>query len=96
MPRDRAIIFADLIGKLDVIRVACDKSGRSASYTLATLIARYGATKSCSRGRMRGRDGRDSEGLSKPTWKPGSLRAGLGVAAQGREVAIAGSRSLGD
>jgi hypothetical protein len=27
MPRDGAIIFADLIGKLDLIRVACDKCG---------------------------------------------------------------------
>jgi hypothetical protein len=27
MPRDGAIIFADLIGKLDVLRVACDKCG---------------------------------------------------------------------
>jgi hypothetical protein len=24
MPRDGAIIFSDLIGKLDVLRVACD------------------------------------------------------------------------
>ena len=28
MPRDGAIIFSDLIGKLDLIRVACDKCGR--------------------------------------------------------------------
>jgi hypothetical protein len=27
MPRDGAIIFSDLIGKLDVLRVACDKCG---------------------------------------------------------------------
>jgi hypothetical protein len=27
MPRDGAIIFADLIGKLDLLRVACDKCG---------------------------------------------------------------------
>jgi hypothetical protein len=27
MPRDGAIIFSDLIGKLDVLRVACDKLG---------------------------------------------------------------------
>jgi hypothetical protein len=26
--RDGAIIFADLIGKLDLLRVACDKCGR--------------------------------------------------------------------
>jgi hypothetical protein len=29
MPRDGAIIFSDLIGKLDVLRVECQKCGRS-------------------------------------------------------------------
>ena len=29
MPRDGAILFGDLIGKLDVLRVACDKCGRA-------------------------------------------------------------------
>jgi hypothetical protein len=29
MPRDGAIIFGDLIGKLDVLVVACEKCGRS-------------------------------------------------------------------
>jgi hypothetical protein len=28
MPRDGAIIFSDLIGKTEVLRVACDKCGR--------------------------------------------------------------------
>jgi hypothetical protein len=28
MPRDGAIIFSDLIGKLDVVNVACEKWGR--------------------------------------------------------------------
>ena len=28
MPRDGAIIFSDLIGKLDVLRVVCYKCGR--------------------------------------------------------------------
>jgi hypothetical protein len=28
MPRDGAIIFSDFIGKLDVLRAACDKCGR--------------------------------------------------------------------
>jgi hypothetical protein len=28
MPRDGAIIFADLIGKLDVLYVHCEKCGR--------------------------------------------------------------------
>ncbi len=42
MPRDRAIIFADLLGKLIVLRIECDKCGWSGSYRLAQLIARYG------------------------------------------------------
>ena len=28
MPRDGAIVFSDLIGKLDMLRVACEKCGR--------------------------------------------------------------------
>ena len=35
MPRDGAIIFSDLIGKLDVLRVACEKCGRNGRYILA-------------------------------------------------------------
>jgi GcrA cell cycle regulator len=42
MPRDGAIIFSDLIGKLDVLRVECAKCGRSGRYRLADLITRYG------------------------------------------------------
>jgi hypothetical protein len=42
MPRDGAIIFGDLIGKLDVVRVECPKCGRSGRYRLADLITRYG------------------------------------------------------
>jgi hypothetical protein len=42
MPRDRAIIFGDLIGKLDMLRVDCPKCGRSGRYRLADLIMRYG------------------------------------------------------
>jgi hypothetical protein len=42
MPRDGAIIFADLIGKLDLIRVACDKCGRDGCYGLNRLIERRG------------------------------------------------------
>jgi hypothetical protein len=42
MPRDGAIIFSDLIGKLDVLRIECPKCGRSARYRLADLISRYG------------------------------------------------------
>jgi hypothetical protein len=42
MPRDGAIIFADLIGKLDMLRVACGKCGRDGCYGLHRLIDRRG------------------------------------------------------
>jgi hypothetical protein len=42
MPHEGAIIFSDLIGKLDVLRVECAKCGRSGRYRLADLITRYG------------------------------------------------------
>ena len=42
MPRDGAIIFSDLIGKLDLIRVACDKCERDGCYGLNRLIERRG------------------------------------------------------
>jgi hypothetical protein len=35
MPRDGAIIFADLIGKLAVTRVVCDKRGAIISHWMA-------------------------------------------------------------
>ena len=38
MPRDGAIIFSDLIGKLDVLRVACAKCDRAGRYRLDRLI----------------------------------------------------------
>ena len=31
MPRDGAIIFSDLIGKTEVLRVTCEKCGRVAA-----------------------------------------------------------------
>jgi hypothetical protein len=34
MPRDGAIIFSDLIGKLDVLRVTCAKCKRVGRYRL--------------------------------------------------------------
>jgi hypothetical protein len=34
MPRDGATIFSDLIGKLDLLRVSCDKCGRDGRYGL--------------------------------------------------------------
>jgi hypothetical protein len=38
MPQDGAIIFSDLIGKLDVLRVTCAKCGRAGRYRLDRLI----------------------------------------------------------
>jgi hypothetical protein len=43
MPRDGAIIFSDLIGKLDVLRVACAKCTRSGRYQVQRLIEERGA-----------------------------------------------------
>ena len=42
MPRDGAIIFSDLIGKLDVLRVSCEKCGRDGRYSLTYLIVDRG------------------------------------------------------
>ena len=42
MPREGGVIFSDLIGKLDLLRVECAKCGRSGHYRLADLITRYG------------------------------------------------------
>ena len=38
MPRDGAIIFSDLVGKLDLFRVTCAKCERDGCYGLAKLI----------------------------------------------------------
>ena len=42
MPRDGAIIFSDLIGKIDLLRIECARCGRAGQYPLAKLIVRYG------------------------------------------------------
>jgi hypothetical protein len=42
MPHDGAIIFSDLIGKLDVLRVACDKCRRDGFYGLGRLLHQRG------------------------------------------------------
>ena len=42
MPRDGAIIFSDLVGKLDVLRVSCEKCGRDGCYGLNRLIEKRG------------------------------------------------------
>jgi hypothetical protein len=42
MPRNGATIFSDLIGKLDVVQVSCDRCGRNGRYRLQNLIAKRG------------------------------------------------------
>jgi hypothetical protein len=42
MPREGAIVFRDLVGKLDVLNVECEKCGRRGRYHLHRLIERYG------------------------------------------------------
>ena len=42
MPHDGAIVFADLIGKLDLLRLSCVKCGRDGCYGLSRLIERRG------------------------------------------------------
>ena len=42
MPRDGAITFRDIVGKLTVLRITCDKCGRSGQYRVDRLIMRYG------------------------------------------------------
>jgi hypothetical protein len=41
-PRDGAIKFRDLIGKLSVLRIECEKCGSPGQYRLDRLIMRYG------------------------------------------------------
>jgi hypothetical protein len=47
MPRDGAIIFSDLIGKLDVLRVTCEKCGRDGRYRLCRLLDERGREAAC-------------------------------------------------
>ncbi len=42
MPRDGAIVFADLIGKLDVLYVHCPKCSRAGRYSVKRLIDERG------------------------------------------------------
>jgi hypothetical protein len=42
VPREGAIIFRDLVGKLTVLRIERKKCGRSGQYRLDRLIMRYG------------------------------------------------------
>jgi hypothetical protein len=41
MPRDGAIISRDLVDKLEVLHVECDKCGRRGRYRLDRLIEQY-------------------------------------------------------
>ena len=55
MPRDDAMIFGDLIGKLDTLTVACEKCHRSGRYAVRRLV------------RERGRSGKIIEWLAELT-----------------------------
>ena len=44
MPRDDAITFSDLTGKLPTLRVTCDKCDRGGIYRLSRLIRVYGGS----------------------------------------------------
>jgi hypothetical protein len=42
MPREGAIIFRDIVGKLGVLRIECDRFGRAGRYDVDRLVERYG------------------------------------------------------
>jgi hypothetical protein len=42
MPREGAVIFRELVGKIEVFGIECDKCGRRRRYHLYRLIERYG------------------------------------------------------
>jgi hypothetical protein len=42
MPRDGSLTPRDLVGKLDVLAVACEKCGRSGRYRVTTLAETIG------------------------------------------------------
>jgi hypothetical protein len=43
MPHDGATILSDLVGKLDAVRVTCERCGRNGRYRLESLIAKHGS-----------------------------------------------------
>jgi hypothetical protein len=55
MPQDGAIIFSDLIGKLDMLRIECAKCGRSGRYRLAEKVFVFteDVTANCARKQAR-------------------------------------------
>jgi hypothetical protein len=61
MPNDGATVFSDLTGKLEVLRVSCDKCGRDGCYGLHRLIEKRGRScgqrKSHSVAKVRGENG---------------------------------------
>jgi hypothetical protein len=42
MPRDGAIIFGDLVGKLRILRLDCPKCGHWGQYLVDRLVTQYG------------------------------------------------------
>jgi hypothetical protein len=42
MPRDGAMIFSGLFGRLDIVRVTCDKCDRAGSYRLNRQVESRG------------------------------------------------------
>jgi hypothetical protein len=42
MPRDGSVTFGDLLGKLDTLRVTCDKCGRGGRYSVRRLALAHG------------------------------------------------------
>jgi hypothetical protein len=42
MPGDGPITFRDIVGKLHLLGITCDKCGRSGQYRVDRLILRYG------------------------------------------------------
>ena len=42
MPREGAITFRDIVGKLTVLRITCDKCGRKRQYCVDHVIEQYG------------------------------------------------------
>jgi hypothetical protein len=42
MSRDGAIIFRDIVGKLDVLNVECDRCGRRGRCHVHRLVKRHG------------------------------------------------------
>jgi hypothetical protein len=46
MPRNGALIFGDITGKLDLLRIECAKCGRAGRYRVGRLIAARGADAS--------------------------------------------------